>query len=323
MLRIGILGGATIVPRFVEGVRLSGAAEVVGLARRNVESAKKLAKQLNIAEVFENYETLVNSKNIDLVYIPLINSAHFSAAKMALQAGKSVLLEKPFTLTTHEALALFELAKSRHLFLMEAQKAVFLPVLHQVKQVLEAGKIGALQHIEIKESRAGVEKIPWFHDLAAGGGTLISNASYPLSVLQYLLGTGFDATTGFHKAPAPDKADYEIQLLLEKNELLISLFISSLMDFQSQMILHGKLGKIVIPDYWKTQTAEILMKDGSHEEINYPHDSEFIYEIQHVAKCLEQGLVESPLMPWAHTLENVHVVENSYQNWYGPKWPNL
>ena len=158
---------------------------------------------------------------------------------------------------------------------------------------------------------------------AAGGGTLISNASYPLSVLQFLLGTGFDAATGLHKAPSPDKADYELQVLLEKNELLISLFISSLMKFQSRLILQGKLGKIVIADYWKTQKAEILLNNGQHREIFYPHDSEFVYEIQHVAECLQAGKIESPLMPWNLTLENVRIVQNCYQAWYGQNWPNL
>ena len=165
MLRIGILGGATIVPRFVKGVNLSGVAQVIALARRDVTQAKQMAEALGIPQVYPTYQALLQAPDIDLVYLPLINSQHFPVAKMALEAGKSVLLEKPFTLTTEQAQTLFELARAKHCFLMEAQKAVFLPVILEVKKQLEAGIIGDLEHIDIQESRAGVESIPWFHDL--------------------------------------------------------------------------------------------------------------------------------------------------------------
>lgn len=193
---------------------------------------------------------------------------------------------------------------------------------HEVKKMINSKKIGEIEYVEIKESRAGSEAIPWFLDLKAGGGTLISNASYPLSLLQYLFGIGFDEVIGLHKAPETLQADYECQLVLKKEQLLITLFISSLMKFQSRLEIHGTLGKIVIFDYWKTQKASILFNTGEKKEIYHPHQSEFSYEIAHVDKCLSDGFIESPLVPWEMTLHTVETVEKLYKTWYGDNWPN-
>ncbi|WP_259752243.1 Gfo/Idh/MocA family protein [Lactococcus lactis] len=141
MLKIGIMGAAKIVPRFVAGVKESGQAEVIGIAARNKEKAQKAALELGIPEVYDDYTSLVNAAKIDLIYIPLINKQHYPQAKMALGAGKNVLLEKPFTLTLEESQELFKIANEKNLFLMEAQKSVFLPVMSQIKKWLDTNDV--------------------------------------------------------------------------------------------------------------------------------------------------------------------------------------
>ena len=135
------MGAAKIVPRFVAGVKESGQAEVTGIAARNKEKAQKTALELEIPQVYDDYASLVNAAEIDLIYIPLINKQHYPQAKMALEAGKNVLLEKPFTLTLEESQELFKIANEKNLFLMEAQKSVFLPVMAQIKKWLDANEI--------------------------------------------------------------------------------------------------------------------------------------------------------------------------------------
>ncbi len=94
MLKIGIMGAAKIVPRFVAGVKESGQAEVTGIAARNKEKAQKAALELEIPQVYDDYASLVNAAEIDLIYIPLINKQHYPQAKMALEAGKKCTSRK-------------------------------------------------------------------------------------------------------------------------------------------------------------------------------------------------------------------------------------
>ena len=107
-----------------------------------------------------------------------------------------MLLEKPFTLHSEQAQALYALAKEHKVFLMEAQKALFLHRNRRRKKTIESGKIGQVKLVDIRDARPGSGKIPWFWKMEQGGGVLISNASYPLSVSQYLFGTGFDEYNG-------------------------------------------------------------------------------------------------------------------------------
>ncbi len=119
------MGAAKIVPRFVAGVKESGQAEVTGIAARNKEKAQKAALELEIPQVYDDYASLVNAAEIDLIYIPLINKQHYPQAKMALEAGKNVLLEKPFTLTLEESQELFKIANEKNLFFDGSSKICF------------------------------------------------------------------------------------------------------------------------------------------------------------------------------------------------------
>mgnify|MGYP003247230194 CR=1 FL=1 len=127
-IRYGIMSTAQIVPRFVAGLRESAQVEVRGIASRRLENAQKMAKELAIPVAYGSYEELCKDETIDIIYIPTYNQGHYSAAKLALSQGKPVLLEKPFTLNAAEAEELFAIAQEQGVFLMEAQKSVFLPI---------------------------------------------------------------------------------------------------------------------------------------------------------------------------------------------------
>ncbi|GAB2021528.1 Gfo/Idh/MocA family oxidoreductase [Pseudolactococcus yaeyamensis] len=311
-LKYGIMGGASIVPRFVAGLKESSGSLAYAIATRSREKSQKLAEELDIPVIHETYEALVKDPEVDMIYIPLWNKGHFSGAKLALEHGKHVLLEKPFTLKAQEAEQLFDLAKEKHVFLMEAQKAVFLPTIQEVKKRLEAGEIGEIEWVDSQQSHPGVEKIPWFGDVTAGGGAYIGSASYPLSVLQYLFGTGFDSAHGV-LTHLPDKSDDKGQGILTKGNMVMSTLIATSFQLESRLVIHGRKGRVTIPDYWKADTAVIEIGDKT-EQIHFPYQSEFVYEIAHVESCLKAGQFVSPIMTPEMTLATGKVVEALYQD---------
>lgn len=314
MISYGIVSTASIVPRFVAGIRASKEGNVAAIASRELAKAQKVAKKLQIPKAYGCYEELFGDEEIDIIYIATYNKGHYETAKQALEAGKSVLLEKPFTLAADEAKELFEIAARKKLFLMEAQKAVFLPITSAVKKSIEAGKIGEVKFMRSTTSYPHIDHVKWFPSLEAGGGTLHGSGSYPLHYMHYVTGKNYQDVTGNAIMPQ-GRSDMQSDLSLKfGTDILANIFITTEFGTENGMTIYGTKGKIEIPNFWKTEVATIFTQDGQ-ETLQIPFTSEFAYEVDHVNECLKEGLLTSPIMTPELTIETVTLVEQQYQKW--------
>lgn len=313
-VRYGIISAAQIVPRFVAGVRQSKAGIVTAIAASNLTKAQTMADSLSIPTAYGSYQKIYEDENVDVVYVATYNKGHYKAAKDALLAGKNVLVEKPFTLTWDEADELFTLAKKQGAFLMEAQKAVFLPATHFVKEQIETGAIGKIQYIRSVTSYPDVSHIRWFYSPEAGGGALRGAGTYPLQYLQYILHSAIDevAGTALQKKEQAD-SQCDISLILE-NQVQANIFVTTNLDLPSQMTIYGEKGKIIIPDFWKAKEV-MLEVDQQKEKMEFPYQSEFVYEVNHVNECLGKGLTESLIMTREMSMQTVELTEQLCQQW--------
>lgn len=96
---------------------------------------------------YGSYESLLADPNVQIVYISTPHSHHFQNARIALLAGKHVLLEKAFTVNAAQACSLIQLAREKNLFLMEAMWTRFFPLVQYVRQLIKDGAIGAVQRV--------------------------------------------------------------------------------------------------------------------------------------------------------------------------------
>lgn len=313
-IKYGIISTAQVVPRFIAGVRESQHGEVVAVASRDLAKAQAFANDHQIPKAYGSYQALYGDPDIDIVYITTYNAGHFEAAKEALTAGKHVLLEKPFTLKAAEAQELFALARAQQRFLMEAQKAVFLPITQQVKAVLASGEIGEIQRVESRTAYPNIDHVTWFHDLAAGGGTLHGSGSYPIEYLLEILQlpvTDYSGTAIFK----PGETDRQCDLTLRfGDQILANIFITTTFARPHMLEIFGTKGSIRIPEFWKTKTATVI-QDGAERQLTAQQNSEFVFEVEHVNDCLEKGLLTSPIMTPTVTLTCVTMVENLYKQW--------
>lgn len=316
-INYGILSTASIVPRFVAGVNASQHGFVKGIASRSIEKAELLAKELAIPNVYGSYEAICQDPEIEIIYVATYNKAHYSAAMLALKNGKHVLLEKPFCLTVKEAKELFAYAKEHNLFIMEAQKAVFLPATLKVKELIETGIIGKIRYVNASSSHLGVERIKWFDSLESGGGTLFGSGTYPLEYLQFVLGNQFSSWTGTCLGK-PNQSDSQCTLSLKLGEdTLATIFITTLVDAPSALTIYGEKGSITIPNYWKATELTVTINGEESEIFKFPMLSEFAYEVDHVNNCLEKGFIQSPWMSESVTVSTITIIETMYQEWIG------
>lgn len=316
MFRYGILSTASIVERFIEGIRESEDGYVQAIASRTIEKAQIAAQRFYIEHYYGSYQELLEDENIDIVYIPTVNGFHYRDCLNALEHHKHVIVEKPMALTHQQALELFDKAKQNHCFLMEAQKSVFLPVTQKVKELLKQEIIGDIHFIEMQ---AGFPKRfdydHWMYDLSMGGGALYGSATYTIEYLQYLFDHPSFDIDGVC-LPSPTGSDEICHFTLQMNQsLLCASTIAMNVDLNNQAIIYGEKGKIIIDHYWKSRFFDLYLYDGVHQHFDYPCQSEFVYEINHIHHCLKHQLLQSPIMNQNKTLETISLVQQLYQKW--------
>ncbi|ALS02890.1 oxidoreductase [Enterococcus silesiacus] len=314
-IRYGILSTAQIVPRFVAGIKQSKVGEATAIASRSLDKGEQLANVLGIPKAYGSYEELCKDEEIDIVYVATYNKGHYEAAKLALTHQKHVLVEKPFTLETAQAEELFALAEKNGCFLMEAQKAVFLPISRQIKQVIQQNKIGEVRWMQSITSYPSVDHISWFHSLEAGGGALHGSGSYPLQYMQFMLDYSIEEYSGSvtrNKGATDDQVTLALKF---QNQVLGNIFISVKVDIPSKMTIYGEKGRIEIPYFWKAEQAVVYYEDGSQENLLGAFESEFVFEVDHVNDCIQNQLLESPIMTKQMTIDTVRLVERLYTKW--------
>ncbi|EJU02289.1 hypothetical protein DACRYDRAFT_99950 [Dacryopinax primogenitus] len=191
-LRFGILGAAAIAPiALILAARSSPEAEVVLVGARNLDKAQKYAKKWGVPRAVKGWEAVLQDEEVDVVYNPLPNGLHYEWTIKALLAGKHVLLEKPATDTAEEAERIFALARERGLLVLEAFHYRFHPAVQKLKQILDSGELGRLQHLTAHMTVprgliGGPGDIRW--NLSLGGGAGMDMGCYATNAVRYLSG---------------------------------------------------------------------------------------------------------------------------------------
>jgi len=188
MLKIGILGAARIAPAaLIKPARRTGAAEVVAVAARDRAKAAEFAKKHRIPKVLASYDDVLADPEITAIYNPLPNGLHGHWTIAALEAGKHVLCEKPFTANADEARHVAEAAAAHPgLVVMEAFHYQYHPLARRLVEIVRSGELGNVTDIDIGFSAPLARKGDIRYQLGLAGGATMDMGCYPISLLRLL-----------------------------------------------------------------------------------------------------------------------------------------
>ena len=305
----GILSTSSIAPRFIAAVRACGKGEIVAVSSRSLSKAQEKAAQWEIPTAYGSHEQLLQDEKVNIVYISNVNAQHYPWAKAALLAGKHVICEKPCTTTSAQTAELYDLAKEKGLFIMEAQKMLFLPaVLEARKRLKDLGKVAM---VELSHSFPGSYN-GWMFDKEAGGGPLLSSGIYAVQLIHWLFGaiTQISGTTSMEKG-----VEWQYILTGEaENGVLFSAKNSTRAILDNTCRIFGEKGYLELPNYWKAQKV-IFHIDGKEETMEFPCQYELSYEAEHIADCLNKGLLNSPVITKELSLSGIEAIEKVKAQW--------
>ncbi|WP_394011028.1 Gfo/Idh/MocA family protein [Anaerococcus cruorum] len=177
-MKLGILGSGKIVNEVLPVLKEIDSIDVVAIAARNEEKLQNLTKEFDIEKYYIGIEDLLADPNIDTVYVALPNQLHFDAMNKAIEAGKDIICEKPFTSNAYETEQIIEKAKEADVMIIEAISHRFIPNALEVKKRIS--DLGDIKIVSFNYSQYSSRydkfmagKIEPVFSLEASGGALI------------------------------------------------------------------------------------------------------------------------------------------------------
>jgi predicted dehydrogenase len=318
IMKWGIIGTGTIASKFactVNDMKKEG-EQLVAVASRNQKKADVFAAEYHIGHAFSSYEAMLASDEIDAVYIATPNVMHYEHAKMCLMAGKHVLCEKPFTTRVSQAEALYELAAAKKLFIMEAFWIRFLPIMVELKKIIENDVIGQVQYARSEYGfiTSGQRKINKFAP-ELGGGALLDIGVYNLGFMNLVMGgnpSGF--TSNVHMGESGTDDFSVINLHYEHADAVVTTSIG--MVLERSAVIAGTKGTIYIPDFQHAEKMIVRPYETSEYIVEIPFDvNGFEYEIREVTQCIKEGKLSSEIYTPQMSLQTLQLMDDIRDSW--------
>ncbi len=320
-LRIGIIGAGWIAHKIAQAVAPLADVEIIAIASRSEEKAKEFATTYGITKFYGNYDMLVADNDVDLVYVATPHSHHFRHARLAIEHGKAVLVEKAFTANAREAQALIELAHKHNVLLVEAIWTRFMPMSQTITELLQSGIIGEPRvltatlcyYMEDKERIIRPELC---------GGALLDLGVYVLNFARMYFGSDIVKTvTNCHLSDTGVDMMESISLSYADGKMA-NLQAGALTLNDRQGIISGTEGYIRIDNVNCPELIEVWRNYALVKQIHRPDTmiNGYEYEVLECKRCLEEGLLESPMMPHSETLAIMQQMDRLRGEW-GVKFP--
>lgn len=319
----GVIGPGKIAHSFAAAIKVCPDTVIGAVASHSLDKANAFADEFGIAKRYDSYEAFVADPELDAVYISTTNPYHYDCIKLALNAGKPVLCEKPMCLNEAQTEDVVRLAREKKLFLMEAVWSRFLPIFAQVEAWLAEGRIGEPEMIRADFAfTAPFPENDRHVDLQNGGGALLDLGIYTLDfALRYfgsepeeILSAGSLYRTGV------DGKSVSILRYEGGRIAVLTSGITFLMDHDAT--IYGSGGSIHIPNFWRPVKAQLnrIVRPFTPPEVevaetDWGEGNGYQYELLEAMACIRAGKLESPRMPHADSLALSRIMTGLRRGW--------
>ena len=316
-IRWGIMGTGKIARVFADDLKYTEGAVLQAVGSRSADKANAFGNSYQIPNRYGSYEELAGDPEVDVIYIATPHVFHAANSMLCLQSGKAVLCEKPFAINEQEAKAVFEEARRKKLFIMEAMWSRYFPVYTKVRELIDDGVIGDLQFIQADFgffSDYNPQGRLFNPDL--GGGALLDIGIYPIDLTQYLL-RAYPVSIQSDAVFSGDGIDLQSSYILRyENGTLATLSSSIRTPLPNAAVISGTKGSIRIhTPFWHPYKITIHTEDDKRT-IDLPYKGRgYHFEADEVMRCLRKGHLESNVMTPEESLRTIRVMDTIRKSW--------
>ena len=313
-MKLGIIGSGMIVKDFLSFAHELSEIKLEAITARNIENLKELQSKYNIKEIYNDIDLCLQNKEIDTIYVAVPNHLHYTVAKKALEAGKNVICEKPFTLKYDEAVELFEIAEARGLILIEAITNQYQKNYLDIKDNID--NIGEIRLVECNFSQLSSRYeafkngvIAPVFDKSKGGGVLGDLNIYNIHFVVGLFGK----PNKVHYSPnIVNDVDTSGILLLEYDNFKVVCIAAKDTFNNSYVNIQGDQGiiKVVGPTN-EVPNYSIQTKDNLIEENKNIHSHRMFAEFKKFVEVINNKDFEFMNNQKEHTLNVMYIYEEA------------
>ncbi|MCT9820647.1 Gfo/Idh/MocA family oxidoreductase [Microbacterium sp. W1N] len=310
-LRWGILATGGIAHAFTSDLRTAG-RQITAVGSRRPEAAAAFAQQYGIGHAHGSYEDLVADPDVDIIYIATPHPSHAENALLALDAGKHVLVEKPFTLTAAEAQRVADRAAERGLLAMEAMWTRYLPHMVRIREIIATGTLGEVRAVFADHTqKISADPAHRLNALELGGGSLLDLGIYPVSFACDVLGVP-DAVTSAARL-GETGADAEVATIATHPGGALSTSIStSRAAGPNRATVLGTDARIEINATWYCPTSfRVVTADGTvlEEYASAIEGRGMQFQALYAEKLIAAGRTDSDLLPIAESVAIMRLLD--------------
>jgi predicted dehydrogenase len=288
---------------------------------RTLENAQKFSATFG-GTAYGSYEELVTDPTIDAIYVATPHPAHHDNVVMALDAGKPVLCEKPFSVNAREAQSMVDAAARNGVALMEAMWARFLPHYEKVREIVESGVLGPILSIHADHGQRLADKgISRLVEPDLAGGALLDLGIYPVSFAHMILGTPLHITSDSVMTEKGVDAQTSIILTYEGGAQAV-LTTTMIEQTPCRAVVAGLNGWLEIDrTFYNPAAMRVILNDGSTTEYPNTYKGHGLREQAEVFKQLVlTGKLESEILTWKDTVDIMKTLD-AVREQIGLKYP--
>ena len=304
-----ILGCGKIARKFVQDLSLLENARLYAAASRSLENAKQFADDLGFEKAYGSYEEMVKDPGVDIVYIATPHAMHLAHSTLCLEHKKAVLCEKAFAMNTREVDKMIEVSKANNTFLMEAFWTIFSAKFIKVLELAKEKELGQLRFVKSDFMfKADFHPEKRLYNIDLGAGSLLDIGIYPIFRSLMLLGkpTSIKTMANIRSTGVEDSISMIFGYENGAMAVLTSSFESSCKNETELCFEHGYIKFIREPEF-----PILIERNGIQEEIHIEQPKGMGYELEakHVMECLDQGLIESPVLPLSISRDLMEIMD--------------
>ena len=307
----GILAPGKMSAKFTQGLKLLDNVELYAVGSRDKSRAEQFAREFGYKKFYGSYEELVNDDEVDVIYIASPHSHHLEHTMLCLKHKKAVICEKAFAMNSREVTTMIDEAEKQKVFLMEALWPPFQPIYRKTKEILLDGEPGKILHMDARFSfQAPFDRSDRKFNLDLGGGSLLDIGIYPVIDTIYFMGIPSDivAKASFSETGSEDSISIIFSYSDGRMATLYSSFRTAGGIGCDLLCENGNLFFSRARDM--SQQLSVAMNGKKVKEYSLlPDGMGYQFEAIDVMKCLDEGKMESSIVPHSFSLDLINVLD--------------